>query len=372
MGKKRKNSELIKKCVFLPKHYYKGTKMKAVYFTEHGGPEVLQYGELPEPIPNGNEVKIRVKACALNRLDIYTRAGVRGMKMDLKEPHVLGGDVSGEIVEVGYHVSRVSVGDRVVVNPRMTCMQWRSCQSSRTEYCDKGGMVGSAIRGGYAEYIVVPATSVFPIPASVSYVQAASLPTVFMPSWNILIRRAELQPWEIALVPSASSGVGTAAIQVAKKIAKSEVITTTSTEEKAEKAADLGADHVINNKAEDVSERLKDITGGRGVDVVIDHVGTDIWNASNRRLAKGARYGICGVTSGYKAELQMGAMFTGHLTMFGVYMGRSEDLEQIIYHAGQGTLKGVIDSEYSLEDARKAHEDMERLEFFGKLVITVD
>jgi len=346
--------------------------MKAVYFTEHGGPEVLKFGELPEPTPGEGEVKIKVKACALNRLDVYTRAGVRGTKMDLTEPHVLGADVSGEVVEIGPKVTRVSAGDRVVVNPRITCMQCRYCQSNQSEYCSSAGMVGSAIRGGYAEYVVVPATNAFPIPDNLSHVQAASLPTVFMPSWNILIRRSQLKPWETALVPSASSGVGTAAIQVAKNIAKSTVIATTSTVEKAEKASALGADHVINYKSEDVSERLKDITQGRGVDVVIDHVGTDVWNAANRRLAKGARYGICGVTSGYKAELQMGAMFTGHLTMFGVFMGRSEDLEQIIYHAGQGTIKGVVDSEYPLQDVRKAHEDMEGLDFFGKLVITVD
>ena len=346
--------------------------MKAVYFTEHGGPEVLKFGELPEPTPGEGEVKIKVNACALNRLDVYTRAGIRGTKMDLTQPHVLGADVSGEVVATGPKVTRVSEGDRVVVNPRITCMQCRYCQSNQSEYCSSAGMVGSAIRGGYAEYVVVPATNAFPIPDDLSYVQAASLPTVFMPSWNILIRRSQLKPWETALVPSASSGVGTAAIQVAKNIAKSNVISTTSTVEKAEKATALGSDYVINYKSEDVSERLKEITQGRGVDVVIDHVGTDVWNAANRRLAKGARYGICGVTSGYKAELQMGAMFTGHLTMFGVFMGRSEDLEQIIYHAGQGTIKGVVDSEYSLQDVRKAHEDMEGLDFFGKLVLTVD
>lgn len=345
--------------------------MKAVYFTEHGGPEVLQYGDMPEPVPNTNEVKIRVKACALNRLDVYTRAGVRGTKMEFSEPHVLGADISGEIVEVGSNVTRLSVGDRVVVNPRITCMQCTHCQSNQSEYCEKAGMLGSATKGGYAEFAVVPASSAFLIPTSLSYVQAASLPTVFMPSWNILIRRGSLKPWETALVPSASSGVGTAAIQVAKNVAKATVITTTSTDVKAQKATELGADYVINYNSEDISERLKEITGGRGVDVVIDHVGTDIWNAANRRLAMGARYGICGVTSGYKAELQMGAMFTRHLTMFGVFMGRGEDLEQIIYHAGLGNLKGVVDSEYALEDVRKAHEDMERLDFFGKLVLTV-
>ena len=161
--------------------------MKAVYFTEHGGPEVFKFGELPEPTLGEGEVKIKVKACALNRLDVYTRAGIRGTKMDLTEPHVLGADVSGEVVEIGPKVTKVSAGDRVVVNPRITCMQCRYCQSNQSEYCASAGMVGSTIRGGYAEYVVVPATNAFPIPDNLSHVQAASLPTVFMPSWNILI-----------------------------------------------------------------------------------------------------------------------------------------------------------------------------------------
>ena len=345
--------------------------MKAVYLEEHGGPEVLNYGEVEDPTMHPSEVRIRVKACALNRLDLYMRAGLRGTTIDFNGPHVLGTDVSGQIVEVGTDVKNLRKDMRVLVNPRLTCMQCHHCLSGKTEFCPKSSMVGSSKFGGYAEFLVVPSSSVFPIPDHLDFVQAASLPTVFMPSWNILVRTAQLKPWETALVPSASSGVGTAAIQVAKNICGSTVIATTSTKEKISKALNIGADHAINYRDEDLAQRIKEITGGMGVDVVIDHVGTDLWNAVNRSLAIGARYGICGVTSGYRAELQMGAMFTRYLTMFGVFMGRAEDLRQIIFHAGKGDIEGVISNTYPLEDARKAHEDMENLNFFGKLVLTI-
>ena len=345
--------------------------MKAVYLEQHGGPEVLTYGEVEDQPMGASEVRIKVRACALNRLDLYTRAGLRGTTINFDGPHVLGADVSGEIVEVGSDVKNLSENMRVLVNPRVTCMQCRYCLSGKTEFCTRSSMVGSSKFGGYAEFIVVSASSVIPIPDVLDFVQAASLPTVFMPSWNILVRTAQLQPWEFALVPSASSGVGTAAIQVAKNICGSKVIATTSTDEKASKALDIGADYALNYREDNLAEKIKEITQGAGIDVVIDHVGTDLWNAVNRSLAVGARYGICGVTSGYRAELQMGAMFTRYLTMFGVFMGRPEDLRQIIFHAGEGNIRGIISNTYPLEDARKAHEDMEKLNFFGKLVLTL-
>jgi len=346
--------------------------MKAVYIERHGGPDVLKYGEVNDPIIESNEVLVNVKACALNRLDLYTRAGRRGTKRNFESPHVLGSDVSGIIIEVGSSVVGIEVGMRVLVNPRITCMQCNQCVSNRSELCLNTSMVGSEIMGGYAERLAVPSTSVFPIPDSLGFAEAASLPTVFMPSWNILVRTAQLQPWETVLVPSASSGVGTAAVQVARNISKATVIATTSTKEKMDKALDIGAHHVVNYREEDLETRIKEITDGEGVNVVIDHVGTELWNSVNRSLSIGARYGICGVTSGYRAELQMGAMFTRYLTMFGVFMGRPEDLHHTIFHAGKGTIRGIIDSVYPLEEARKAHETMESLNFFGKLILTTN
>ena len=345
--------------------------MKAVYLTEHGGTDVLTYGDLPDPEPGPNDVKVRVRACALNRLDVYTRQGARGTHIRFKGPHVLGGDVAGDIVEAGSEVSRVNVGDRIVVNPRITCNQCRFCLSGEEELCGSGGMLGSTISGGYAEYVTVPAVNVEPIPDSLSYVQAASLPTVFLPCWTILVRRAQLKAWETMLIPSASSGVGTAGIQVAKNVIGAKVITTTSSEEKAQKARELGADEVINYTTEDIAERIKEITGGQGVNVVLDHVGEDFYPAAIRSLAMGGRYGICGVTSGYNAQLQMGLMFLRYHTVFGVFMGRKDDLRQIVEHAGRGVIRGVIHETFPLEDAAKAHETMEATNFFGKLVLSI-
>ncbi|MCH8062682.1 MAG: zinc-binding dehydrogenase [Chloroflexi bacterium] len=345
--------------------------MKAVYITEHGGIDALTYGDLPEPEPGPNDVKIRVRACALNRLDLYTREGARGTRVRFDGPHILGGDAAGDVVEVGSEVTRFQSGDRVVVNPRLTCRQCRFCISGEEELCEKPGMLGSTTSGGYAEFVSLPAVNAVTLPDSLSYEQAASLPTVFLPSWTILVRKAALQPWETALILSASSGVGTAAIQVAKNIIGANVITTTSTEEKAQRARELGADHVINYNNEDIAKRVQEITDGRGVDVVLDHVGADFWPAAMKSLAMGGRYGICGVTTGYRAELQMGLLFLKYQTVFGVFMGRKEDLRQIVEMAGRGVIRGVIHQTFSLQDAAKAHETMEGTNFFGKLVLTV-
>ena len=346
--------------------------MKAVYITEHGAPDALVYGDLPEPEPGANDALIRVRACALNRLDAYTRAGARGTRLRFNgNPHVLGGDVAGDVVETGGEVSQISAGDRVVVNPRITCRQCRFCLAGEEELCRGAGMLGSTISGGYAEYVSVPAANVVGIPDDLSYVQAASLPTVFLPCWTILIRKAQLRPWETLLIPSASSGVGTAGIQVAKNVIGARVIATTSSEDKARKARELGADEVINYTTEDIAERVSEITGGQGVEVVLDHVGADFYPAAMRSLAMGGRYGICGVTSGYRAELQMGLMFLRYHTVFGVFMGRKDDLRQIVDLAGRGVIRGIIHRAYPLQDAAEAHRDMEALNFFGKLVLEV-
>ena len=346
--------------------------MKAVYITEHGGIETLTYGDLPEPEVGPNDVKIQVHASALNRLDVYTRAGVRGTRRrDFDAPHILGGDAAGEIVGIGSAVRGRRVGERVVVNPRMTCNQCRFCSSGEDEFCQNSGMLGSSRSGSYAEFVSVPSTSAVPIPDSLSFEEAASLPTVYLPSWTILVRKGALKPWETALVLSASAGVGTAGIQVAKRVVGATVITTTSTDEKAERAREIGADHVINYTNEDIADRVKEITGGRGVDVVLDHVGADFWPAATRSLAVGGRYGICGVTTGYRAELQMGAMFTRYQTVFGVFMGRKEDMRQIVEFAGRGLIRGIVHQTFPLEDAAKAHEVMESRNFFGKLVLTM-
>ena len=343
--------------------------MKAVYITEHGGVDVLTYGDLPEPTIGPNEIKVRVRACSVNRLDVFTRMGVRGTRIRFNGPHVLGGDAAGEVVEVGAEVTRVGLGDRVVVNPSVKCGQCRFCVSGEEELCLNPGMATAS--GSYAEYVKAPAHGAVRLPEHLTYEDAACLPTVFMPCWSFLLRRAALKPWETALILSASSGVGTAAIQVAKNVIGARVIATTSTDDKVRGATELGADEVINYSEEDVAERVKELTGGRGVDVVLDHVGTDAWTGAMASLAPGGRYGICGVTSGYKAELQMGLLFLKNQTIMGVFMGRNEDLRQIVELAGKGVVRSVIHETFPLEEAASAHEAMEARDFFGKLVLTV-
>ena len=291
------------------------------------------------------------------------------MKLKLAQPHILGSDLAGDVVEVGSEVSNVKKGDRVVVNPRYTCGQCRFCLAGQDDLCPKWGMLGVNTNGGYAEYVTAQGVNTITLPDSLSYEQAAALPTVYMPTWRLLMRCAAVKPWESVLVVSASSGVGTAAIQIAKKVIGATVIATTSTEDKAQKARELGADHVILYNQEDVSQRVKELTSGRGVDAVIDHVGADAWESAFASLAPGGRYGICGVTSGYKAQLHMGAMFTKQVTVYGVFMSTKEDFRQIVYTAGKGLIRSIIHQTFSLQETHKAHEVMEGLNFFGKLVV---
>jgi len=345
--------------------------VKAVYITKHGGTETLVYDEVDQPDTGPTEVKIKVRACALNRLDIFTRAGQRGTRIDFNGPHILGSDVAGEVVETGTNVSRVDIGDRVVVNPRIICSECAFCIRGEPELCVNSGMLGVTTNGGYAEYVSVEASNVVQLPRNLSYEQAASMPTVFLPCWSIMLRKAALKPWETVLIPSASSGVGTAGIQVAKNVIGARVITTTSTDDKMNKARDLGADEVINYNVENVAKRVKELTDGKGVDVVLDHVGTDFWTDAISSLAVGGRYGICGATSGYKVDLQIGLLFLRHQTIFGVFMGRNEDLRQIIELAGRGVIRGVIYRSFPLAEVAEAHKMMEDINFFGKILVTI-
>ena len=343
--------------------------MKSIYISEHGGPEVLTYGEMPDPVIGPNEIKVRVKACSINRVDIFTRMGVRGTRLALDSPHILGGDCAGEVTEIGSEVTRVKIADRVVINPKISCSQCQYCIAGDDELCIKPKMLGQNSNGSYAEYITAPATNAIKLPDSLSYEEASAMPTVFMPSWNILIRRGKLKPWETALILSASSGVGSAAIQIAKNVVGARVIATTSTQEKASMAKKMGADHVINYAEEDIEQRVKELTGGRGVDVVVDHVGAEFWPATSKSLATGGRYGICGVTTGYLVNLQIGQLFIRNQTVFGVFMGRRDDLRQIIDLADKGMINAVIHQIFPLKEAEKAHNIMESQNFFGKLIL---
>jgi len=344
--------------------------MRAVYIEAHGGPEVLTYGERPEPETEPHQVKVRVLAAALNRLDLYTREGSRGLRREFPPPLILGGDCAGDVIEAGSQVSGFKPGDRVVINPRFTCQQCPACLAGRDDLCPRQRFMGSAIDGSYAEVVAVPAANAHAIGDSVTYEEAAAMPTTFLPVWNMLMRRLQLKAWETVLVLSASAGVGTAAIQVAKDIIGARVIATTSTPEKAAKAIQLGADDVINYKEEDIVERVRDLTGGAGVDAVVDHVGADFFSAAFNALRPGGRYGTCGATTGLRTELHLGLLFSQQKEIHGVFMGNKEDMREIVAVLNRGAIKPVVDRAFTLSDAAAAHRAMEETNFFGKLVLT--
>ena len=345
--------------------------MQAVYIEAHGGPEVLTYGERPEPEIEPHQVKVRVRAAALNRLDLYTREGGRGLGRDFPPPLILGGDCSGDVVVAGSQVNGLKSGDRVVVNPRFSCQQCSSCLSGRDDLCARQQFMGSAIDGSYAEMVAVPAANAHAIAESVSYQEAAAMPTTFLPVWNMLVRRMQLKPWETVLVLSASAGVGTAAIQVAKKVIGARVIATTSTPEKAAKALELGADAIINYNEEDVTERARALTDGAGVDVVVDHVGGDFFAKAFNSLRPGGRYGICGATTGVRTELHLGLLFSQQKEIYGAFMGNKEDMREIVAMLNRGAIRPVVDRSFPLAEAASAHRVMEETNFFGKLLLTV-
>ena len=343
--------------------------MKAVYIEAHGDATVLQYGDRPDPTPGPNDVVVRVGASALNRLDIFTREGQRGLEREFPPPLILGGDTAGEVAAVGDGVTTLSVGDRVVVNPRLACGVCQWCGAGRDELCRRSRFLGTALDGSYAELVTVPEVNAYQLDAAVSFAAAAAVPTTYLPVWNMAVRRAALQPWETALVFSASAGVGAAAIQVFKNVVGARVIATTSTAEKAELARNLGADYVINYNEEDISQRVREITGGAGVDLLVDHVGADVWGHGFRSLRAGGRYCICGATSGLRTELHLGLLFSRQIEVYGGYMGSREDMRQIVTGLNRGVIQPAIHQTYPLANAAQAHQDMEATNFFGKLLL---
>ena len=332
--------------------------MKAIFIREHGDPSVIEYGDMPEPEAAPGEVVVRVRAAALNRLDLYTRAGLRGTKIRPEAmPRILGGDCAGDVAAVGAGVTGLSEGRRVVVNPLYGASPPQ--------------VLGVNRNGSNAEFVATPAENVVPIPDGLSYEQAAALPTVYLPTWAIVIREGQLQGGETAMVLSSSSGVGTAAIQLVKRVVGATCIAVTSSGEKVRRSKELGADYAINYKTEDVALRARELTGGKGVDLVVDSTGALLFEAAYAALARGGRYGVCGVTAGYEAKIHLGQLFSKELRLFGTFMGSSGELRQIVEAAGMGKIGTAVHAAYPLAETAKAHEEMERSEHFGKFIVAV-
>ncbi|HMU54390.1 MAG TPA: zinc-binding dehydrogenase [Nitrospira sp.] len=345
--------------------------MKAVIFREHGGTEKLSYEDVPKPQIGPEEVLIRVRACALNHLDIWIRQGSPAYPMPL--PHISGSDVAGEVEAVGTQVDGVraesiKVGERVFVSPGISCWRCNECLAGRDNFCRSYALVGAMTHGGYAEYVKVPFRNVLPIPGNLTFEQAAAFPLVSVTAWHMLFALAQLQVGETVLIMGAGSGVGSLAVQMAH-LAGARVITTVGAEDKIPKAVLLGAHAVIDHSREKVAERVKLLTEGRGVDVVIEHIGPEVWQQCLASLARGGRLITCGATTGADVKLDLRYVYSRQFTIKGSYMGTRAELVKASELVGQGKLKPVIDRTYPLSEARAAQEQLLSRKVFGKIVL---
>jgi len=340
--------------------------MKAVRINEFGGPEVLRYEDAPDPQLRKYQVLVRLRACAMNHLDIWVRKGLPGVKL----PHILGSDIAGAIVEVGEYVSGFQPGQRVLLAPMHFCNHCAKCVAGLQNQCREFTVLGNAVDGGNCELIAVPAVNVIPIPGSsnLDFNQAASVPLVFLTAWHMLTGRAAIRPGQTVLVLGANSGVGIAGIQIAKFL-QCRVIATAGDDHKMAKARELGADHVINHYQQKISEEVRKITNKEGVDIVLEHVGPATWDESVRSLKPAGTLVTCCATTGPQVGIDLRFVYSRQLSILGSYMGTMGELHEVLKHVFSGTLKPVVDRTFALSEARAAHEYMEKSQMFGKIVL---
>ena len=339
--------------------------MKAVRIHQFGGPEVLVYEDVPDPKPRKDQVLIRVRACALNRLDIWVRKGLPGVNL----PHILGSDIAGEIVEVGEYVTDLKPGQRVLLAPMHFCNHCAKCVAGLQNQCRQFTVLGNAVDGGNCELMAVPAVNVIPIPDRLDFNEAASVPLVFVTAWHMLTGRAAIRPGQTVLVLGANSGVGIAAIQIAKMF-HARVIATAGDERKMERARELGADFVINHYEQKISQEVRKITDKQGVDIVVEHVGAATWDESVKSLKPGGTIVTCGATTGPNVGFDLRFLFSRQLNLLGSYMGTMGELHEVLRQIFAGRLKPIVDRTFALKDARAAHEYLEASQMFGKVVLS--
>lgn len=346
--------------------------MHAVVIRAHGGPEVLEAVELPTPAPGVGEVRVRVRAVALNHMDIWVRKG--GPAFKLQYPHRLGCDIVGEIDEIGAGVASraggpLVLGTKVVVQPGLSCGHCAACLSGHDNLCRDYKILGESAQGGYGEYIVVPVANLAPYPERLSAPEAASVILPFLTAWQMVVHKARVAPGDVVLVQGAGSGVGVAAIQIAK-LYGARVIATASTPAKRAAAEALGADETIDYTSTDFVAAARAATGKRGVDAVIEHVGGDTFAGSLRAVRAGGRVVTCGATSGFHPNIDLRHIFFRQVEVLGSTMGSKADLLAVLAHVTTGRLKPVVDRVLPLAQAAEAHGVLERREAFGKVVLT--
>lgn len=343
--------------------------MKGFRIAHHGGPEALAWGEWPDPTPGPGEVTVRVRACALNHLDLWLRNGVPGHRFPL--PLIPGSEIAGDVAALGAGVSDLQPGTPCLVAPGVSCGSCARCLAGLDHLCARYGLLGEHQDGGYAESVTVPRRNILPLPAGLSYVEAAAIPLGFLTAWHMLTARAALAAHEDILLHAAGSGVTTAGIQIARLLGARRILVTAGTEEKLVRARELGATHGILYGSGDFVRAVREATAGEGVDVVFDHVGGETFERSLKLLKRGGRVVFCGATSGAEAKIHLRALFFKQISILGSTMGSLAELWTLLPYFASGALAPVVDRTFPLAEAPAAQEFLARRGAFGKLVLTV-
>jgi NADPH:quinone reductase-like Zn-dependent oxidoreductase len=340
--------------------------MRAVRFHEYGPAEVLRYEEVPEPAPGPGEALLRVRACAVNHVDIDMRNGTSRLPITL--PHTLGFEIAGDVVAVGEGVTEVAPGDRVAPLYQIHCRECEWCERGEHMHCERISMLGVQSPGGYAEYVLAPAWALIPLPDSLSYENAAAVQTTFGTVWHALVTRAGLAKGQWVLVNAAGSGVGTAGVQVARFLG-ARVIASAGADFKLERAREHGAEAVVNYATEDLAARVRKLTGGRGVGVVMECVGGDVLAASLEALAKDGKVVTVGGHAGEVVPVDVILLFRNQWSLIGSVRATADEIRHVVGLVAEGALSPVLHEVFPLEDAADAHRVLEERRQYGKLIL---
>jgi NADPH:quinone reductase-like Zn-dependent oxidoreductase len=339
--------------------------MKAIRIHRHGGPEVLQIDDIPESTPKENEVKVRTKATSLNHMDLWVRKGIPGIG---NLPLVLGCDLSGTVESVGKAVTRFKAGDRVVLFPLLSCGECKACKKGDVNLCRDFKIPGEHVDGTHREFVTAPESQLIKLDDRIDFATAAAFPLVYMTAWHMVVANGKIEKDMDVLVMAAGSGVGSAAVEIAKHFG-ARIITTASGVDKLAHAKKIGADHVIDHYAEKISERVKEITNKKGVELVIEHVGEKVFGECLKSLSWGGRLVTCGATSGPKISIDLRHIFIKQQQIIGSTMGRFDEFEKIHTLVANGELKPQIAKKFRFDDIKAAHEYLETSKNFGKVIL---
>ena len=343
--------------------------MKAAMIRKFGNLDVVEVGDLPVPKIGPQQVLVKVRAAALNHLDIWVRSGVVP-GLDMTKPHILGCDGAGEVAEVGAEVKRWKVGDEVVLNPGISCGRCEFCLRGEQSECEVFRVLGEQVDGTFAEYVAVPEVNVYRKPAHLTWQETAAYPLVFVTAWRMLVNRAQLKPGETVLIPGIGGGVATAALVICNFLGCPAIVTSSSAEKLA-KAKQLGAVLGLDYTKEELVPKVREYTQKRGVDVVCDSIGGETWDKHIQCLCKGGRIVNCGATGGPKPVTSLQRVFWNHLTILGTTMGSHHDFAQMHRLVASGKLRPVIDSTFPLAKIKEAQQRMESKGQLGKIVLDI-